>query len=446
MSGGIRKTRGGTLKGGTSSSRRNRFESFNQRISKIKIDPIRRSQPPDAHHPELSLESSYFKIALERWKDLNVSANFTNFAREVQPQCDSLPQLIHHHEDIMSKLICFIEKRDTLSLEPLLDLLASFAHDLGTRFETHFGPAVTLVASLAATHPDVEVIEWSFMCLAWLFKYLSRLLVSDLRPLYDIMAPLLGKERQKSHTTQFAAEAMSFLIRKAAIQYHRDKALLDLIVSYTIGDFGCFEAHDDIIKLYQGGLMALYVETIKGIDRKVHSSGAHVFCCLLEHVLEATGSRQGRTAELAYGVAVGLIHLADALGFRPILETILEQVQKLDRETRDANIAICARLLFVASTVRKGSRIADWQPVLDALQSLLGLCDTASDATFLQIYKAAVVVLQTSPLEIVIPHIHPALEVFTHKRHAHHFLAFCIDFHDLNPEHFHSLIFPSFSK
>ncbi|KAL8829181.1 MAG: hypothetical protein Q9191_002158 [Dirinaria sp. TL-2023a] len=387
MSGGIRKAHGGARKGGTSSSRKHRFESFNQRVSKIKIDPIRRSRPSDTHYLDLSLESSYFNTDLERWKDLNVSANFTNFVREVQPQCDSLPQLIHHHQDIMSKLICFIEKRDALSLEPLLDLLASFVHDLGSRFETHFGVAVTLVASLAATHSDVEVIEWSFMCLTWLFKYLSRLLVSDLRPLYRVVCPLLGKERQKSHTTQFAAEAMSFLIRKAAIQYHRDKVPLDTIVSYITEDFGCFEAQDEAVKLYQYGLTALYVETIKGVDRKLHSSGAQVFCCLLEHTLEATGTKQRRAAELACGVAVGLIHLTDGPGFQPILKTIISQV-----------------------------------------------------------HKAAIVALQMSPLEIVIPHIHAALDVLTHKRHARHFLAFCIDFNDLNPERFHDLVFPSLSK
>ena len=415
-------------------------------MSKIRIDPIRRSRPLDVHDTESSLENSYFRTALERWKDLNVSANFTSFVREVQPQCDSLPQLIHHHEDIMSKLNFFIGKRDALSLEPLLDLLASYAHDLGSRFEIHFGAAVTLVASLAATHLDVEVIEWSFMCLAWLFKYLSRLLVSDLRPLFGVMAPLLGKERQKWHTTQFAAEALSFLIRKAAIQYHRSKVPLDSVVDYIIEDLGCLEVENEAIERYQDGLMALFVETIKGIDRKIHSSGAHVFCCLLEHMAEATGTKQARAAELTNGVIVGLIHSTNAPGFQPILEKIIAQIQRLDLRSKDANIAICARLLFVASAVRKGSRIADWEPVVDTLRSLLGLCDIVSNAALLQIHKVAIVVLHTAPLELVIPYFHSALDVLAHKRQPYQFLAFCMDFYDINPERFQSLLFPYFSS
>ena len=427
MSGGLRNPQGGLLKGGPSSSKKHRFESFN-------------------HDTDFSLESSYFRTALERWKGLNVSANFTSFVREVQPQCDSLPQLVHHHGDIMSKLIFFIGKRDALSLEPLLDLLASYAHDLGSRFEMHFGAAVTLVASLAATHPDVEVIEWSFMCLAWLFKYLSRLLVSDLRPLFGVMATLLGKERQKSHTTQFAAEALSFLIRKAAIQYHRSKVSLDSVVEFIIEDLGCLELDNEAVERYQGGLMALFVETVKGIDRKIHSSGAHVFCCLLEHMVAATGTKQVRAAELIEGVVVGSIHSTNAPGFQPILEKIIAQIQRLDHCSKDANIAICARLLFVASAVRKGSRIADWEPLLDSLRSLLGLCDIASGAAFMQIHKVAIVVLHMAPLELVIPHFHTAVNVLAHKRQPHQFLAFCMDFHDLNPERFQSLLFPYFSK
>ena len=346
----------------------------------------------------------------------------------------------------MSTLVRFIEKRDDLSLEPLLDLLANFAHDLGVRFESHFGAAVTLVASVAATHPSVEVIEWSFTCLAWLFKYLSRLLVPDLRPLFQIMGPLLGREPQKAHTTRFAAEALSFLLRKAALSYQKDKMPLDSVVAYILEDLGTTNARDETVKLYQYGLMALFVDTMKGIERRVHSCGAQVYRCLLEHTLKSFGLQQDRAVDVVHGITIGLLHLTDAQGFQPLLSTIHDHVESLNPGSRDANIALCGRLIFIASTVRKGSRIANWTPVLNALLSLLSLCDTANDTAFLQICKAAATIFQTAPMETIIPQVRPAMNALAHDRHSQHFLAFCINFHELGSERFKTLLFPYFSK
>ncbi|KKY28364.1 putative heat repeat protein [Diplodia seriata] len=199
-------------KGGTESSRKHHFESFSHRIAKLNIDPIRRTTRRADDEHDLSTTTSYLKTSFDEWKDLNLSESFHAFSRELDPLCESLPQILHHADSIMDLLVRYIEKRDALSLEPLLSLVSHFAHDLGARFEKYFARTVRIVCDVAAKHPDIEVIEWSFTCLAWLFKYLSRLLVPDLRPLYDLMAPLLGKEHQKSFVSRFAAEAMSFLL------------------------------------------------------------------------------------------------------------------------------------------------------------------------------------------------------------------------------------------
>lgn len=434
------------VKGGTSSTRKYRFQSFNQRISKLSIDPIRRSRTVDLNHIGFSSADSLFKEVLDKWKDTNLSENFSNFVREVQPLCGSLPQLVHHQQCVMSIIVRYLEKRDSLSLEPLLDLLVHFARDLGARFEKHFGATVTLVASLAATHSAVEVIEWSFNCLTWLFKYLSRLLVPDLRPLFHIMAPLLGQEPQRAHITQFAAEALSYLIRRAAKSYHKNQKPLDIVVQHVLDDLGSMEELTETVELYQHGLMALFVDSIKGVERKIYSCGDQIYRTLVEHVLEATEIQQTRGAELICGVTTGLLHFTDAQGFQPISEIIVNVIAKLNIGSRDDSVAICGRWIFVAATVRKGSRIADWNPLLKALISLLRLCDIASDQTFTQIYRTAAVILQTSPLEVVLPHVRPAIDVLAQERHSQHFLTFCHDFHDLGPERFDSLLAPYLSK
>ena len=437
------------VKGGTKPTKKYRFESFNQRISKLNIDPIRKSRRNELDADDFTDAASFFKASLDRWKDLNLSENFRSFVREVEPICNSLPQILHYNQRIFDTLVDYIGKGDSHSLEPLLDLLSNYAHDLGVRFEGHFLKAVTLVASLAARHADIEAIEWSFGCLAWLFKYLSRLLVPNLRPLFDIMAPFLGKEPQKIHTTRFAAEAMSFLIRKAATVYAKDPKPLTIIVNAIRDDIMQMSdsgSKKNNVQLFQHGLMTLLVNSIKGIERKLHSAGVCIYRCMLDcQFADDTDQRPG-FIEIVYGVTVALIHQTDSLNFQPILDIVLEQVRGLEPGSSKCSVTVCARLLFIASTVRKGSRVQDWTPVLDAMLALLDLCDPSEDEALAEIYKASAVILQCSPLELVLAKVRQALNIIVDDRFARHFLPFCNYFFDLGQDRFQSFVEPHLSK
>ena len=436
------------VKGGTTSTRKHRFESFNQRISKLHIDPIRRNRRNELEARDLTDSASFFKASLDRWKDINLSENFTSFVREVEPVCNSLAQILHYNQRVFDILAAYIGKRDSLSLEPLLGLLGDFAHDLGVRFEEHFLKAVTLVASLAAKHADVEVIEWSFTCLAWLFKYLSRLLVPNLKPLLDVMAPLLGREPQKTHTTRFAAEAMSFLIRKAASVYAKTTKHLTIVVNAICDDI--LRASESPpkecnIDLYQCGLMTLLVKSIKGVERKLHSGGPHIYHCMLD-CQSANGDEQ-RTGfrEIIYGVTVALIHQTDSVNFQPIMDILLEKIRGLTSGSSASNVASCGHLLLIVSTVRKGSRIQDWTPVLNAMLMLLELCDPSDEEAVKEIYKATAVILQYSPLELVLSKIRQAMKIIADDRFAPNFLPFCTYFSGLGQDRFQNFLEPYFS-
>ena len=202
-------------KKGTPTTKTHRFESFTERISKLTIDPIRKRRRSENEQPD-NAAYSHFNLCLIRWKDLNLSENFTKFARQIDPISNSLPQILHHRREILDSLLLHIREGEVLSLEPLFDLVSNLAHDLGQRFEEFHTETITAIASILTIHTDVEILEWGFNCLTWLFKYLSRLLVLDLRPTLRIMSPLLGTNTRKVHVIRFTAEALSFLVRKAA--------------------------------------------------------------------------------------------------------------------------------------------------------------------------------------------------------------------------------------
>ncbi|KAF2196578.1 U3 snoRNP protein Utp20 [Delitschia confertaspora ATCC 74209] len=442
---GITKKR----KGGTETTRKHRFESFSQRIAKLKIEPVRRGRSTILDDAELDTTFSYFKTSLDEWRDLNTSDGFTNFARQVAPLCESLPQLVHYNERILDLLIQYIEKGDKWSEEPLLSLMAHFAHDLGARFEKHFERVVKTVSQLAAKHEDVAVIEWSFTCLAWLFKYLSRLLVPDLRPVFDLMAPLLGTEHQKSFVTGFTAEALSFLLRKAGSSYHRDKEPLKRILAHIVSQLDALrESGND--REFQHGVMSLFVDSMKGVQRGLHSNAVAI---MQELLAQAYGNGPAATPSPALepvltGVIIAIIHHSEAETFGPLLELVLAQIRSALTTSPGQGVGLSLRLLYTVAGVRKGSRILDWKPVLETLALLSDTLNQSGQPTPSEMQDTLAcyaVVFQYCPIDCAIPHVQ-LLESTTKNTWEEYFLPFCNLFAELGAERFKSLLLPYFKR
>lgn len=432
-------------KGGTASTKKHKFESFNQRIAKLNIDPIRRPRGIriDTEPYHLTDTASHLRAGLDHWKESNLSENFTSFTQDLQSLCDNLPQVLYYHEEIMLLLVTYIEEGNSLSLEPLLDLLARFAQDLNAKFEIHFSKAITLLASLVSKHVDVEIIDWSFTCLAWLFKYLSRLLVPNLRPLFHVMAPLLGREPQKSYITRFAAEAMSFLLRKVAVAYHKNKKPLINIIDCIVKEIEVTEQVTNVTQAYLDGIMTLLINSIKGIDRKIHSCGDSIYRCLLDRIAEGYPSK---TEKLICGLTTSLIHHTDAAAFAAIINIILTDIKKQEKFASIDHVNMYCRLLFTVVVVRKATRIQDWPPIFDVLMILLKTSENSSHASVSRVFETAAVVLQSSPVAVVDLRSRPIMDFIADERNTEYFILFCRYFCDLDRERFDYILLPYFSK
>jgi U3 small nucleolar RNA-associated protein 20 len=434
----------------TPSSRRHFFEGFAQRIARMKIDPIRRTRRgvgAEGSH-ELDGEQSYFRTALDEWKDLNLSENFSAFAKAVYNHSDTLPMVIFHEQRIMDLLMTYITQGDVMSLEPLLALLSHFAHDLDVRFEKHFQRAVATVVHKAATDAEPSVVEWAFTCLAWLFKYLSRLLVPDLRPLYDLLAPYLGKQKQKPYVIRFAAEAMSFLVRKAGISYHKTKEPLDCIVDHMLNDYASNETASD--DLYSQGLMALFTESMKGVQGTLHSGGNTVLQSLTRFCFNAQHSEflKTRSLQVLRGSLISVVHHTTPETFESVQDAIFEFTE-LDDEDTIGSLDAANTLLFTAASVRKGSRISDWPTYVKRVTNMIKSVDRTSEIvesdTMTAILNTLAVVLNYGPFDAVLQEL-AILDTISRGKWTSHFLPFCNIFSELNQERFQSYVLPIFQK
>ncbi|KAL3419283.1 U3 small nucleolar RNA-associated protein 20 [Phlyctema vagabunda] len=460
-SGRIVKTR--KTKSGTAHQKNHRWESFTSKISKLNsLDPIRKVRRHDIDTEDLAATTSYFKAGLEKWQELNMSEGFSLFMQEVNPLCDSLPQILHFEGKIMELLVTYIEKKERESLEPLLELMTDFAHDLGSRFEKYYAKALELVTSIAATPQDVEVIEWSFTCLAFMFKYLSKLLVPDLRPTYDLMAPLLGKHRQQPHIARFAAEAMSFLVKKAGAPANRDKAL-PTIIQYAKSDLQSIAGTRPFV-LYYHGLMTLFAEAMKGNGLTVHTSGPAImkalYLCVEEGDFRAVNG--SRWSDVVCGVLTSMVHHTSSETLKDVVDVVLEQasaaVEAFSQSCNKLNLShliLSARMIGVIAGVRKGSRVNNWPALLDVLSQITQVISKNSSLVMglggdFDLWRSLVLTIslamQYSPMDAMIPFISKFMDALSKDPLAKWFLTFCSYLSQAEPERFRSIALPYFRR
>lgn len=450
-------------KGGTPHHKNHRWESFTTKIAKLNsLDPLKRVRRHDLDTEDLSATTSYFKNSLEKWQELNLSGPFIDFTHEVMPLCDSLAQILHFEDRIMDLLVSYLQMHERESIEPLLQLLTDFAHDLGIRFEKHYARALELVISIARTNHDVEVIEWSFACLAFIFKYLSKLLVSDLRPTYDLMAPLLGKERQQTHITRFAAEAMSFLIKKAAAPAVREKSLdtvinhakLDLLSTYGSRQY----------ELYYHGLMTMFAEAAKGTGLSIHSSGTTIVRSMISQFNggELPDVQKSPWADVICGVLTSLVHHSSSETLKDVVTSVLDQflgaVDSFEANQITPNfqrLILSARTIGILAGVRKGSRISDWAALLSSLSMVLNALSRQKNAVSSfgndlslsnTVVLSTAITLQYAPMDVSIPFVSRYMTSLSTDPLSRFFLTFCSYFADVDIERFRSFVLPYFQR
>ncbi|EXJ53711.1 uncharacterized protein A1O5_13067 [Cladophialophora psammophila CBS 110553] len=419
-----------------------RFEPFTKRIARLKIDPVHTVEKRKPSNNENDPLQSFFHAALEEWAELNLSRTFTDFLSQAGPLCESLPQLLHHADAVFEILVDHIGKRDELALEPLLSLLTHLAHDLGQGFERYFSRTVQLIAEIAATHEKAEVVEWCFTCLAWIFKYLSKLLVHDLRPLLDIMTPYLSSK--KSYIVRFSAESLAFLLRKAAARFEKNRAhtplclAIEHLLDRLTQEDGC-----KTLGSYQMGVTSLCVESVRGIDGQLHSCAVPLVRCLLYRFFHP--SKHERIWRAVESVLIALMHETKSAAFRPVLVDVLDVTMHFAMSKDVNQLALTLRLLLVVLATRRGSRVSSWADFIETFQAVVAAVQILNEDDYG--FRAVVAlfiasILQFAPMDQLLPFSQKLLDFAAERFSPQEFFTFSKICAELGKERFTDLVLP----
>lgn len=350
--------------------RRFKYQSFKSRVEHIKIDVVHRVKRYEDEPDEFG---SYFNEALEEWKEKNLTTHFSLFVRDIQKYVKTLPSILYHKERLIESIEKHLLVQDSLALEPLLDLTTKLAKDLEAEFYPFFGRIFAAIVPLIK-HRDVRLLESVFNCIAYLFKYLSKQLASDLAPTFSMLAPLLGEDnQQKPYIRHFAAESFAFLLRKA-----RGKELT-AIMSHIL-DKVRKEPNEEFVE----GVAMLIFECIKQVEHQLHSRGVAIFKELISQMyLEDVSSeaiKDNATFRVLSKTTLLIVHHTYRQHITQLLDMIfmevntsITQLEKKRTEKELMKLSITVHVLVVAVTARKSSRVPDHKPVIECLQKISNL-------------------------------------------------------------------------
>ncbi|XP_049868874.1 small subunit processome component 20 homolog [Pectinophora gossypiella] len=251
-----------------------RFIPFAERINSIDVRHAALYHIEHAYAAQPGENETHFSLAVQKWYALNLTDNFKKFRKEVFG-VTTVPQLVHKKDHVLEVLEKYLNLEDSLCLQPLLEILVSLAKDLREDFYPHFPRFLDILIKLLNTK-DAERLEWTLVCLAFLFKILKPYLKKDVATVLKRIIPLLS-DAHPQYINNFAAESFAFVARDI-----RDKKkFIDLMLNYL-------QSNDDAIT----GCGHLIFEILRGVTGKFHSCIETFLPLLLEHLKDSKNHQE----------------------------------------------------------------------------------------------------------------------------------------------------------
>ena len=260
--------------------------SFVFLISHLQVDvDVYRSLAPKRAEPSGS-SSSFFQERLTAWRELNAAHDWLEALSELHNMCQTLPQLLHHQQDILNVILTRLTLEASLSLEPLLDLLGALARDLQADFLPHMERVLTAMSDLidAGLEREPELLQHVFTSCSLICKHLCKLLSVDLGPILIYSARL--RYHRAYHVRVLAAQTFGFLLRHATPQNARS-AVRSVLADAAV--------RPSVARLQGVGL--LIADGAAGVTNGLHSRGPALLSLLLQEDILTESDFQGGANE-----------------------------------------------------------------------------------------------------------------------------------------------------
>uniref|UniRef100_W8AID2 Small subunit processome component 20 n=1 Tax=Ceratitis capitata TaxID=7213 RepID=W8AID2_CERCA len=356
----------------TKNSNTFRFKSFADRVNEIDIRRLAlyRIGHENEDLPEEENET-HFHQTLKKWIVLNLTDEFGQFSRKCL-KIVTLPQLIHKKDFVVDLLLERLATATNLSLQPLLELLYVLGRDLREDFYPYFQRVLDRLICLLNTQ-DAEQLEWTLVCLAYLFKALKPYLKKNIGVVFHAILPLLDEQRYEEHVTNFAVECFSFIARDV-----RDyRKFLDFVLDTV--------AHEQVDSI--AGCGRLLFEIVRGVKGQFHSVAGDFLQFIFESLVDEQRAKHIDKLQLLCEIVQQSV--------RELLNFLLPQSMPLfwnklcnvTQSTMIAGVGASDRLIYIlplfiiAAEHRNGRHLCELDIVVPTILKMFDYCRQESTKT-----------------------------------------------------------------
>ncbi|CAK9797535.1 Small subunit processome component 20 homolog [Anthophora quadrimaculata] len=342
------------------------FKPFSERVSEIDVDVFHRVTHRNEENDE-EIET-YFHETLQKWNYLNLTEGYGSFKKKVR-NIITLPQLINQKQFVIDTLIEYLEKKDVLFLQPILELVVAVSKDLQKDFYEYFPKFLKIIVDLLQTK-DTEQIEYTFTSLAYLFKFLWRYLVKNIKTVLDLLLPLLA-DTQPAYINNFAAESFAFVARKIKDKDTFLKTILHILKNNPNGVPGCSK---------------LLFEIVSGTPGMFHSC-AEQMLSLYFNALNNEHLNQSIMFELLKEIlncVLQNIHPQKCQvfwsAFLNVTDISIEKTKHFQpADEREKSLVLMMQLLKIVITYKKGKFVTDPALLIKKLAHILDTFENEND-------------------------------------------------------------------
>ncbi|KAF8589508.1 hypothetical protein K439DRAFT_362878 [Ramaria rubella] len=187
---------------------------------------------------DIADSESHFNLALDHWRQLNLSSAFLRFSTQAHNLSASVPLLLHHFEEIVDLWINVTKQADDDTLRALLDLLQKLVHDLRGSLRPCY---MHLLEALLIPLPCAHSAETFTVLLATLSVFFKHLLGSSVQILEETWSTLmLILPKCDLEVQRAVAEVWATVLRRCKGDMRKTAVTLILRDLESIGNCGAW--------------------------------------------------------------------------------------------------------------------------------------------------------------------------------------------------------------
>nr|GEV01026.1 hypothetical protein [Tanacetum cinerariifolium] len=357
---------------------RHTFKTHSQKIADIDLvrDKLRSLVHIEAVPSNGS--TSFFLASLHHWRLHNTAEDFISFYEEMLPYVQTLPEVIHRKEEILSKLLSRLHMKGRLSIEAIISLIAELSRDLLDLFiqvpEVHrdaesnnssylqrVAESLVLLLSSGADR-EPEIIEQIFNSWSRIMGYLQKDVIKAAVYVLEITKNL--RFYPKEYIQEFMAESVSYVLRTAPddqLESGVRKAMSDVV--------------DEPSETRKYGVSALLSYVMMGSKSKLHSKAERVMRLLLDSKVIGSGDKDPEGSNPVVEVVITVFQLLcdelEPLQFKSLLQREEKEIHECISSGDLLHLSHLLTIYISSMQINNVRKTIEFKPLLKLVKLLI---------------------------------------------------------------------------